>query len=77
MVPLQQAIQALQKVQNDAETDHTPASVKARIEETLATMQMFDDWYQEVQRLPRSVQLTAIKMGARIARLLPRSKADP
>ena len=69
-------LKALQKVQQEAEADNTPPAVKARIDETLTTMKMFDDWYLEVNRLPRAVQLTAIKMGARIARLLPRSKPD-
>ena len=69
-------IKALEKVRQEAEDDNTPAPVRARIAETLETMQMFDNWYQEVRRLPRSVQMTAIRMGARIARLLPGSKAD-
>lgn len=68
-------VKALHKVQEEAEGDATPPAVKARIKETLDTMQMFDDWYMEVNRLPRSVQLTALKMGARIARFLPKSKS--
>ena len=68
-------LKALQKVQDEAEQDATPQAVKARIAETLDTMQMFDDWYAEVNRLPRSVQLALVKMGARIARFLPKAKA--
>ena len=68
-------IKALQQVQAEAEADDTPAAVKQRIAETLKTMEMFDQWYLEVQRLPRSVQLAALKMGARIARFLPKSKS--
>ena len=69
-------LKALQKVQDEAKHDATPASVQKRIEETLSTMQMFDDWYGEVNRLPRSVQLGLVKMGARIARFLPKSKSS-
>ncbi|MEM6304615.1 MAG: MarR family transcriptional regulator [Pseudomonadota bacterium] len=65
---------ALREVQKEAETDATPAPVKARINDTLATMQMFDDWYLDVSRLPRSVQFAAIRLGARIARFLPKGK---
>ena len=65
---------ALREVQAEAEQDATPPAVKARINETLTTMQMFDDWYRDVSRLPRSVQLSVIKLGGRIARFLPKSK---
>lgn len=65
---------ALLEVQKEAETDATPKAVKDRINETLSTMQMFDDWYTDVSRLPRAVQLAAIKLGARVARFLPKGK---
>ncbi|MEL6884513.1 MAG: MarR family transcriptional regulator [Pseudomonadota bacterium] len=68
-------LKALQQVQAEAANDNTPAAVKDRIDETLKTMKMFDDWYLEVHRLPRSVQLAALRMGARIARFLPRTKS--
>lgn len=66
---------ALRDVQRDAASDATPPAVKARIDETLSTMQMFDDWYADVSRLPRAVQLAAIRMGARVARFLPKGKS--
>ena len=65
---------ALREVAVAAETDGTPAPIKARFAETLETMQMFDDWYSEMARLPRSTQLTLLKLGARIARFLPKGK---
>lgn len=68
-------LQALRAVQEEAEGDATPAAVKERINETLTTMQMFDDWYRDVSRLPRAVQLTVIKLGGRIARFLPKGKS--
>jgi hypothetical protein len=42
------------------------------MDETLEMMQMFDDWYRDVAGLPRSIQMMAIKLGARVARFLPR-----
>lgn len=67
-------ITALQHVADDAKSDDTPKDVQKRMEETLETMEMFDQWYQEINRLPRSVQLTIMKLGAKIAKFIPRSK---
>lgn len=67
-------LQALEAVQREAEEDATPAAVKQRIKETLDTMQMFDGWYRDVSRLPRSVQMAVIKLGGRVARFLPKGK---
>lgn len=65
---------ALRDVAGEAEADGTPAEVRQRIAGTLETMQMFDDWYRDVSRLPRSVQMAVLKLGGRIARLLPGAK---
>ncbi len=67
-------LDALKEVAVEAETDNTSAAVKARINETLETMQMFDDWYRDVSKLPRTVQLSVMKLGARIARFLPKGR---
>ena len=67
-------LQALEAVQREAEDDATPAAVKVRIKETLDTMQMFDSWYHDVSRLPRSAQMAVIKLGGHIARVLPKGK---
>ena len=68
---------ALIEVEKEARADGTPTKVQTRITETMNTMQMFDDWYSDVARLPRAVQLTAVKLGAKIARFLPKGKAPP
>ena len=68
---------ALRAVAEEAETDGTPDTVKARFAETLETMQMFDDWYAEMARLPRGTQLTLLKLGAKIARFLPKGPSNP
>ena len=66
-------IAALARVADEAEQDKTPPHIKARMAETLSTMQMFDKWYMDVARLPRGVQMAALKLGGRIARFLPKS----
>lgn len=62
---------ALRDVATAAAGDATPEAVRARMAGTLETMQMFDDWYRDISRLPRGVQLAVLKLGARIARFLP------
>ncbi|KEJ96720.1 DNA-binding transcriptional regulator GbsR, MarR family [Pseudosulfitobacter pseudonitzschiae] len=68
---------ALREVKTQAATDATPAAVQKRIDDTLETMQLFDDWYTDIDRIPRGVQLTLLKMGARIARFIPKGKSKP
>jgi DNA-binding transcriptional regulator GbsR (MarR family) len=65
-------VTALQAVAAEAASDGTPKDVQERINETLKTMKMFDDWYGDVKNLPRAVQLAVIKLGGRIARFLPK-----
>ncbi|MFK7754781.1 MAG: GbsR/MarR family transcriptional regulator [Sedimentitalea sp.] len=69
---------ALHEVAREANSDGTPQDIRTRIGETLDTMQMFDDWYTDVARLPRGVQMAALKLGAKVARFLPKGKSkDP
>ena len=65
-------VAALETVSTEAQEDGTPKDVQERINDTLKTMKMFDDWYGDVKNLPRSVQLAVIKLGGRIARFLPK-----
>jgi DNA-binding transcriptional regulator GbsR (MarR family) len=65
-------IEALARAAEAAKGDATPAHVQARMKETLEVMQTFDTWYRDVTALPRSVQMLAIKLGAKIARFLPK-----
>lgn len=69
-------IVALRDVAREAKSDQTPDHVRKRIEETLETMQMFDDWYAEIARLPRGTQMALLKLGARIARFLPKGSGS-
>ncbi len=66
-------INALYDVAKDAESDGTSKDVQDRITDTLHTMQMFDDWYSEVSRIPRGLQKTLLKLGAKITRFIPKS----
>lgn len=66
-------IDALRRVTKEAEGDGTPKETCARMTETLEIMEQLDNWYQDINRLPRSVQLTIMKLGAKIARFLPKS----
>ncbi len=63
---------ALHDVAQEAKTDGTSQHVQTRLNETLQTMQQFDDWYAEIARLPRGTQMTLLKLGAKIARFLPK-----
>lgn len=65
-------IDALKQVAVAAESDGTPAHIRSRILETLEVMEQFDQWYVEMARLPRGTQLRLLKLGARIARFLPK-----
>ncbi|MEM7745885.1 MAG: MarR family transcriptional regulator [Pseudomonadota bacterium] len=51
----------------------TPKEVIARMRETHEMMEMFDTWYAQVAKLPRGTQMNLLKLGARIAKLLPKS----
>ncbi|GMG83073.1 GbsR/MarR family transcriptional regulator [Paralimibaculum aggregatum] len=66
-------VEAVRETLAAAEADGTPARVVARIRGTLEVMEMFDRWYSEMARLPQGTQLTLLRMGARIARLLPKA----
>ncbi|MEX0300817.1 MAG: GbsR/MarR family transcriptional regulator [Leisingera sp.] len=67
-------LRALDAVMQEAESDSTPKAVKERMGETLRVMRMFDDWYMDFSRLPRSVHLAMLKLGAKVARFLPGGK---
>ena len=67
-------ISAVEGAHGLADADgRTPAEVTKRMKETLEVMQMFDTWYTQVARLPRGTQLTLLKLGARIAKFLPKA----
>ncbi len=67
-------ISAVRGAKSLAEADgKTPKEVADRMKDTLEVMEMFDGWYSQMARLPRGTQLRLLKLGARIARFLPKS----
>lgn len=68
-------LEALTTIAETAKKDATPKATRKRLKETLATMQLVDDWYRDMAQLPRGVQLSLLKIGAGIAKLLPKNKS--
>lgn len=64
-----------QCVTDSADDRETPAEVKARIEQMLNTIATLTDWFDQIKTLPKSTLVALIKMGARIAQLVPKSVA--
>ena len=50
----------------------TPKEVKKRISDMLSFIATLTDWFDQVKTLPKSTLVTLMKMGARVARLIPR-----
>lgn len=67
-------LEAMKEVLHNTEDDTTPKAVRKRMEETLQTMELFDSWYRDVSKLPTSVQKVALRLGAQIARFLPKGE---
>lgn len=66
-------IAAVAAAHQAATTDgETPPEVAKRMAETQEVMEMFDRWYSEIARLPRGTQMALLKLGAGIARFLPK-----
>lgn len=69
-------VDAVRGVLDQAEADgETPPEVVKRLRETLEVMEMFDRWYADIAKLPRGSQTTLLRMGAGLARLLPKGTA--
>jgi DNA-binding transcriptional regulator GbsR (MarR family) len=62
--------QCVIELENDRET---PTEVKARIGEMLGFMSTLTDWFDQVKTLPRPTLLALLKMGTKIAQLVPKS----
>ncbi len=67
-------LEAVATTLEDAKTDGTPEAFRQRMKETYETMALFDRWYRDVQRLPRPVQKSLLKLGAGITKILPGMK---
>lgn len=62
--------QCVLELENDRET---PQPVKTRIEEMLAFMSTLTEWFDQVKTLPKSTLVALMKMGGKIAQLLPKN----
>ena len=70
--PTLDALQSL--VEQGREEAETPAEVKRRIEELHRFGTDLDRWYREMRRLPVGTLKVLLRMGAKIARLVPGGK---
>lgn len=69
---VQPTLDALRALTEEGEHDReTPAAVKARIAELHRFGEELDRWYREIRRLPMGTLKTLLRMGAKIARLVP------
>jgi len=58
------------------ESEHdedTPAEVKARIEHMLSFVSTLTEWFDQVKGLPRPTLVALMKMGTKIAELMPKN----
>jgi len=69
-------IEALEAVMDEADQDNTPPKIRERMGETLRVMKMFDDWYLDFSRLPRSVHMAVLKLGSKLVRFIPGGRSD-
>ena len=51
----------------------TPKEVKARIEQMLAFMSTLTEWFDQMKTLPKPTLVALMKMGTKIAQLIPKS----
>ncbi|MEO1490824.1 MAG: MarR family transcriptional regulator [Pseudomonadota bacterium] len=66
-------IEAVKAARDTAEADgDTPQHVTLRMTETLEVMELLDRWYRDIAALPRPTQLAFLRLGAGIARFLPK-----
>src|SRR5688500_4899310 len=71
---LEPTLSLLRQCMLEAENDReTPAATKARSDEMLKFIAALTEWFDDVKALPRPTLVALMKMGARIAQLLPKS----
>jgi DNA-binding transcriptional regulator GbsR (MarR family) len=71
---LEPTLSMLRQCMLEAENDReTPAGAKARIEEMQRFIATLTEWFDDVKDLPRPTLVALMKMGAKIAQLLPKS----
>jgi len=62
-----------QCVLESEDDEDTPAEVKARIEHMLSFVSTLTEWFDQVKGLPRPTLVALMKMGTKIAELMPKN----
>jgi len=62
-----------QCVIESADDKETPNEVKARIEQMLSFLATLTEWFDQVKTLPKPTLVALMKMGTKIAQLVPKS----
>jgi DNA-binding transcriptional regulator GbsR (MarR family) len=71
---LEPTLSLLRQCVLESENDEdTPAEVKARIEHMLAFVSTLTEWFDQVKGLPRPTLVALMKMGTKIAELMPKN----
>jgi len=71
---LEPTLSLLRQCVLESESDEdTPAEVKARIEHMLSFVSTLTEWFDQVKVLPRPTLVALMKMGTKIAELMPKS----
>lgn len=52
----------------------TPKDVKIKIQEMLGFITTLTEWYEQIHKLPKSTLVTLMKMGGKIAKIIPGRK---
>jgi DNA-binding transcriptional regulator GbsR (MarR family) len=72
VTPTLEALRAL--VEDSREDKQTTPEMKRRLEELYRFGEDIDRWYREIRRLPTGTLKILLRMGARVARLVPGGK---
>jgi DNA-binding transcriptional regulator GbsR (MarR family) len=73
---VQPTLEALRELVEESRRDtQAPAEVKQRIEELHRFGEDIDRWYREIRRLPTGTLKILLRMGAKVARLVPGGKS--
>ena len=59
------------ELENDSQT---PKAVKARIKDMLGFVSTLSTWFDEMVRLPRSTLVALMRLGAKVQKIIPKSR---
>jgi DNA-binding transcriptional regulator GbsR (MarR family) len=62
-----------QCVLESADDKETPVEVKAKIEQMLTFISTLTEWFDQVKMLPKATLVALMRMGAKIAQIVPKS----